>query len=437
MKKLLSKKQWRLGIIVSSCVLLILGLFYFFSQNANTNGGVFKESISETKPLPRMEFGFPIDSFSVDRHEVRKGETFSNILTDRGVPASQLFAIAAKAQDELDLRKIRPGRIFHFYTSKKDSTEILKKMVYQEDALNYVLIHLGDSIVVERREKEVQVRNRRISATIHSSLYRALQEQNVSLDLVMTIADLYAWSIDFFRIQPGDKFAVEYEEIWVDDTVFVGAGKILASRFYHAGKEYDAYRFEKDDLREYYDLKGRSLKKAFLKAPLNFFRISSKYNRTRFHPVLKRVKPHLGTDYAAPSGTPIMTTADGVIERSGYTSGNGNYVKVRHNSTYSTQYLHMRKIARGMGKGARVRQGDIIGYVGSTGLATGPHVCYRFWKNGRQVDPLKEDLPEAKTINEDHLPAFKLLTDKYSKRLDELMKREFMKEMDLAGMGTP
>ena len=436
MKKLLSNKQWRLGLLVSGAVLLVLAMFYFFGQTSYTemDGQASQE---EEIFVPRVEFGFSIDSFAIDRHEVRNGETFSNILTEKGVPASQLFAIADKAQGVLDLRKIRPGRTFHFYTSEKDSTKVLRKMVYQEDALNYVLIHLGDSIVVERKEKEVQVRNRRISATIHSSLYTALQEQNVSLDLVMTIADLYAWSIDFFRIQPGDKFAVEYEEIWVDYTVFVGAGKILAARFQHAGKDYDAYRFEKEDFMEYYDLEGRSLKKAFLKAPLNFFRISSKYNRNRFHPVLKRVKPHLGTDYAAPSGTPIMTTADGVIEKSGYTSGNGNYVKVRHNSTYSTQYLHMSKIAKGMSQGVRVRQGDIIGYVGSTGLATGPHVCYRFWKNGKQVDPLKEDLPEAKTIDESNLPAFKTLTDKYSKRLEELMKREFMKEMDLAGMGTP
>jgi murein DD-endopeptidase MepM/ murein hydrolase activator NlpD len=225
-----------------------------------------------------------------------------------------------------------------------------------------------------------------------------------------------------------------YEEKYVDDSVKVGVGRILMSDFQHSGRDFEAYRYERDGkLIDYYDENGKSLRKAFLKAPLDFFRISSRYNPRRFHPVLKRVKPHLGTDYAAPQGTPIRTTADGVIDKAGYTSGNGNYVKVRHNSVYSTQYLHMSKIKSGIRAGVAIKQGDIIGYVGSTGLATGPHVCYRFWKNGKQVDPLKEELPEAQAIEAEWLPDYKSEIDTLRPILKEMLQQELLKEMDEKG----
>jgi murein DD-endopeptidase MepM/ murein hydrolase activator NlpD len=206
----------------------------------------------------------------------------------------------------------------------------------------------------------------------------------------------------------------------VDDTLYAGVGKILAARFYHQNKTYHAFRFTTSDGEtDYFDINGRTMRKAFLKAPLQFSRISSHFSPKRFHPVQRRWKPHLGTDYAAPTGTPIMTTADGVIESAGYTSGNGNYVKVKHNSTYSTQYLHMSKIGKGIKPGVRVRQGDVIGYVGSTGLATGPHVCYRFWKNGVQVDALKEKLPEAKELDKSNKAALdKMIEARFPKLLD-------------------
>ena len=382
---------------------------------------------SEEEPpkKPKMEFGLIVDSLEHSTHSIRFGETFSGILDAAGVDRQTQFRIQTMGSDVFDPARIQEGKTIHFYRSVQDSAQEVRHMVYAESALTYVRIDLKDSLLVQRIQKEVQVRERILSTSIRSSLYEDLLKDGGSVDLALKVADLYAWSIDFFRLQKGDALVVAYDERFVDDSVRVGLGNIRHARFRHADKNFDAYRMESDGrLIDYYDEEGRSLRKAFLKSPLDFFRISSRFNRRRFHPVLKRVKPHLGTDYAAPKGTPIRTTADGVISKTGYTRGNGNYVKVRHNGTYSTQYLHMSKIKKGIRQGVAVTQGDVIGYVGSTGLATGPHVCYRFWKNGQQVDPLKEKLPEAKTIEKVDEEPLRLLCDSIRPQLDQLMEEE-------------
>ena len=227
----------------------------------------------------------------------------------------------------------------------------------------------------------------------------AIMENNMSPALVMKLSNIYAWTIDFFRIQKGDKFKVYYEERFVENE-FVGIGRIWAAKFTHQSEEFYAFYFkeEGENFGDYFDEESKTLRKAFLRAPLNFSRISSRYSKRRRHPVTGRVKPHLGTDYAAPKGTPILSTANGRIVEARYKRNNGNYVKIRHNNTYTTQYLHMSKIKSGIRPGVHVRQGDVIGYVGSTGLATGPHVCYRFWKNGQQVDPFKTSLPPSTPV---------------------------------------
>jgi len=183
-----------------------------------------------------------------------------------------------------------------------------------------------------------------------------------------------------------------------------GMPRIVASEFMHRGRNFPAFAFDQGEGLDYFDETGASLRKAFLKAPVSFSRISSRFNKRRFHPVLKKVKAHLGTDYAAPRGTEIVAVGDGVVTKASYTKGNGKYVKIRHNGTYTTQYLHMSR--RNVKEGQAVRQGDVIGYVGSTGLATGPHVCFRFWKNGRQVDHLKEDFPPSTPIKEEAKGSF-------------------------------
>jgi murein DD-endopeptidase MepM/ murein hydrolase activator NlpD len=232
-----------------------------------------------------------------------------------------------------------------------------------------------------------------------------MQENDLNPVLALELADIYAWSIDFYQIQKGDQFKVYFSEKYVEDE-YVGIDSIYAAIFTHRNVEFSAILFEQDGLTSYFDELGNSLQKAFLQTPVKFSRISSRYTKKRFHPVLKRNKAHLGTDYAAPTGTPIYTTGDGVITHASYTSGNGNYVKIRHNTVYTTQYLHMSKFAAGTKAGKAVKQGTVIGYVGSTGLATGPHVCYRFWKNGNQVDPYKEKIPPSFPVKEENKPVF-------------------------------
>ncbi len=283
------------------------------------------------------------------------------------------------------------------------------------DAANYVVYNMLDSIRIYRERKEVDTEIMMASGEITSSLWQTMADNNINFNITVNLSEIYAWAIDFYRIQKGDYFKVLYEEKFVDGES-VGIGKVIAAYFNHYNHDYYAVYFEQGEAADYFDENANSLRKAFLKAPLKYSRISSRYSMKRFHPVQKRYKAHLGTDYAAPRGTPIMSTGDGVIQKSGYSKGNGNYVKVRHNSVYSTQYLHMNKIKSGIRKGVRVRQGDVIGYVGSTGLATGPHVCYRFWKNGRQVDALKVSVPPS-------LPVEKKYRSEYEKVRDEMIQK--------------
>ena len=285
---------------------------------------------------------------------------------------------------------------------------------------DYVVFDLRDNINVYREAKEVDIRMRVASGEITSSLWNAIIENKMSPALVMELSNIYAWTIDFFRIQKGDKFKVYYEERFVEDE-FIGIGRICAANFTHQSKDFYSFYFKEagENYGDYFDEESKTLRKAFLRAPLNFSRISSKYSKRRKHPVTGRIKAHLGTDYAAPTGTPILSTANGRIVEARYKRNNGNYVKIRHNNTYTTQYLHMSKIKSGIRPGVHVNQGDVIGYVGSTGLATGPHVCYRFWKNDIQVDPYKQKLPPSDPMREESKSAFQLVKDSLIKFLIE------------------
>tara|TARA_R110000868_G_scaffold15156_7_gene69474 strand:- start:774 stop:2093 length:1320 start_codon:yes stop_codon:yes gene_type:complete len=410
-----------LVLIIPLVILNNLGLFDRFVKDDSPT--ILEESQKEEDaitPISVIKFGIPVDSFNVVESIVERGESFGNILLNFGVDYATIHKVATDFKDVFDVRSLRSGKPYALFCDKKD-TNVARYMVYQASAINYVVFDLSDSVNVYRGEEEVKVVSKGISGVINSSLYESLLEKGGSPALVVELSKVYAWTIDFFRIQPGDYFKLVYEERFINDTVSVGIGRILAADFNHNGRSFYSFYYDNDSTyRDYFDEKGRSLRKAFLKAPLDFFRISSRFNRNRFHPVLKRVKPHLGTDYAAPHGTPIMSTADGEVIAAAYTRGNGNYVKVRHNSTYTTQYLHMSKFAKGIKKGSRVRQGDVIGYIGSTGLATGPHVCYRFWVNGQQVDPLRQDLPEAEPISDDFMPDFQAQMLELKKRVDTL-----------------
>ncbi len=404
----------------------LLGSLFFFKNNfSDLQAGPPEPDASmevmAEKPVVEYQFGLPVDSFDVTKAVVKRGESFGNILLNAGVDYAVIHRIAEKFKDVFDVRYLRSGKPYTLFQEGADSLKKPRYFVYQPSLTDYYVFDLSDSAKVVRGQKDVTVKVREITGEINSSLYQALVNKGGSPELAMELSTTYAWSIDFFRIQKGDYFKVIYEEKFIDDTVSVGVGRLLAADFNHGGRSFYSFFYQNgEDYIDHFDEKGNTLRKAFLKAPLKFSRISSRYSPRRFHPVLKRMKSHLGTDYAAPHGTPIMATADGTVIAASYTRGNGNYVKIRHNSTYTTQYLHMSKFARGMSKGKVVRQGDVIGYVGSTGLATGPHVCYRFWVNGKQVDPYRQDLPEADPIKAEFKEDYFAKMEVLKQRLDEM-----------------
>ncbi|MBS3945837.1 MAG: peptidoglycan DD-metalloendopeptidase family protein [Melioribacter sp.] len=354
-------------------------------------------------------FGLAVDSLIEVHGTINSGETLGDILTPHGVSDKKIFQIAEEAHEIFPVKSFRAGDEYYLY-AKWDSTETVHYLVYVRNPVEYVVFDLRDSVKVYHGKKEVSIKERVFASSIKNSLWQTLESQNVNPEVAVKLSEIYAWQIDFFRIQVNDSLKVVYEELFVDGKS-TGVGKILTASFRHRNEDFFAFRFEKNDEVGYYDEKGNSLRKAFLKAPLKFSRISSRFSLKRFHPVLGRYKAHLGTDYAAPTGTPIMTVGDGVVTEASYTSGNGNYVKVRHNATYTTQYLHMSKFAKGIRPGSAVKQGQIIGYVGSTGLATGPHVCFRFWKNGKQVDALREKLPTSNPVAKEYRKDFELVRD--------------------------
>jgi murein DD-endopeptidase MepM/ murein hydrolase activator NlpD len=399
-----------------------LGIFDQFSKPP-------KNTVTATKILPAQQpvpakklFGLPVDSFSVVEKVVQYGESFSNILLGFGVNYATINEVATNFKHIFDVRNLRTGKPYALFCEAKDSSQVARYMVYQPNPIQYFVFDLKDSARVYKGEKPVTIRTKQISGRIQSSLYETVAKAGGSPALTMELSNIYAWTIDFFRIKKGDYFKVIFEEKFIDDTVSVGLGQILACDFNHGERSFYSFWYQNDsaDYQDYFDEEGKTLRKAFLKAPLNYSRISSRYSPRRFHPVLKRYKSHLGTDYAAPRGTPIRSTADGEVIAAAYTRGNGNYVKVRHNSTYTTQYLHMSKFASGMRKGKVVKQGDVIGYVGSTGLATGPHVCYRFWVNGRQVDPYQQDLPDAEPIKKEYQTQYTQYMQVLKKELDAI-----------------
>lgn len=374
------------------------------------------------EPLPEdlevFYHGLSLNEFDTSSVFIQAGDILSKALQRGKINPADANVAALQTMNFIRPAEVVPGQPIRIFTSLTDSLPHFA--VYEVHPAKKIIIGLRDSIYAYQELKQIITYQRTVGAEINSSLYQDLVDQGVPATVVVRLADLYSWSIDFFKIQPRDSIKLIYEQKMVDDTIPMGTGRILAAVLYHKNKPHYGFYHRSSDgqIEGYYNEQAEALKSFFLKAPLNFFRITSRYNLRRFHPVLKTNRPHLGTDYAAPHGTPIMTTADGVIEAMGYTSGNGNYVKVKHNQTYSTQYLHMSRFQTGLRVGSRVRQGDIIGYVGSTGLATGPHVCYRFWKNGKQVDPLSIDLPVAKPMDEKYKAEYFKVISNLRRQLD-------------------
>ncbi len=369
-----------------------------------------KQYTEEDAPV-RYEFGLPIDSFRVDTGYVKSGETLGGIMSRLGADRKQQTQIATLSSDVFDVRKLRPGKTYYgLYQPDSTGVERLCYWIYVASVREATVLDMRDKIHAEKHEKPIIYKLRQADAVIESSLWNAMTKNDLPVELALELSDIYAWTIDFFGLQKGDSIRVLFDEVYVD-TLRTGIGQIYACNFYHGRQWQQAYYFEAGELHTYFDENGKSLRKAFLKAPLNYKRISSRFSYARKHPVFKIVRPHTGVDYAAPTGTPVSSIGDGIVIEKGYKGQAGNMVKIKHNSTYTTAYLHLSKYGDGIKQGTRVRQGQVIGYVGATGAATGPHLDFRVWKNGTPVDPLKMESPPADPVPAKYMPEFKHWVD--------------------------
>ncbi|WP_035842459.1 M23 family metallopeptidase [Crocinitomix catalasitica] len=386
---------------------------------------------------PVIEYGFTLDSFRVVRDTVQPNWTLSHMLAPYGVSQWDINQAADLAADStVGLRYVKEGTPYIILSGLKDTSNKVQYCIYPMNLVDYVVFTFTDSIEVEKRSKPNMITEHIMSGEIikNSNLTFALDQQikniNMTGEMAEYIAGVFAWTIDFFKLHPGDEFKVIYDEKSVDGLPY-SVGGISAAWFNHQGNEFYAFEYMIDSATNkvgYFNEEGKEMKRPFLMAPVQYSRISSGFSGRRFHPVQKRWKAHLGTDYAAPKGTPIMSTADGTVIAAAYTRGNGNYVKVKHNDTYTTQYLHMTGFAAGIKKGTYVKQGQTIGYVGSTGLATGPHVCYRFWKNGKQINHRAEKFPSSVPMVDSLLPHYLEYIAPIKAKLDSMKVTPYIEE---------
>lgn len=362
----------------------------------------FEDLEAYIEPVDIYEFGFNLNDYIVKRDTIKPGDSFGVIMERNKIGYPEIFQIVQKAKDSFNIRNLQVGKPYTLLCSK-DSLELPKCFIYQPNKEEYYVVNFQDSIHAYSSRKPIKYVEKTASGIISNNLSETFVELGLSYRLVNKMADeIYAWTIDFRRLQPGDRFKVIYTDKFIDDTIYAGVYDIKAALFEHKNEPFYAFKFETDSIKkttDYFNEQAKNLRRAFLKMPVQFSRISSRYNLKRKIAYYGNVvRPHKGTDFAANVGTPILATANGTIIESAYKGGNGNFVKIRHNATYSTQYLHMSK--RKAKVGQFVKQGEVIGWVGMTGNTSGPHVCYRFWKNGVQVDPFREKLPEAEPISE-------------------------------------
>ena len=404
---------------------ILLFVLLIVTSCGNDNQRDDESSSSNTatsKPKIIHEFGYTLNNYKVIKDTIKKGESFGIILDRHHVYYPKINAIAKKIKDTFDVRRIRAG-IPYMILASKDTLEKAEVFIYKNSKSSATIVDFKDStIIAYTYRKPIKIIEKEVAGKIYSTLSEAMDSLHLNPNLTYNVADIYAWTLDFGKLQRGDQFKLIYEEKFIDDSVFVGYGKVKAALFDHNNRDFYAYRFVPDSIKkipEYYDDQGNMLRSQFLRSPIKFqYRVSSRFNLRRKIAYYGRVKPHKGTDFAAKVGTPIMATANGKVTESRRKRGNGNYVKIRHNNTYSTQYLHMsrRKVKRGQ----YVKQGDIIGYVGMTGNTSGPHVCYRFWKNGRQVDPFKQKLPSAKPLKKSLKPSYLKFIKPLEAQLDKI-----------------
>ena len=414
-------------IILATVVGVGIYLSFIFVDNNTTfftRQGDYElpDSITQAVEEPKFLYGMMINDKEVSEKKIKRDQNFVDLLEGYFVPTEVIQQLNTLPRKLFDFRKVTAGSKYTI-VSEMDSLKSAKAIIYEASPINYYVFHLKDTLIVESCEKEVTIAEKTVAGQIKTSLYETIDELGISPELTNKFVDVFGWQVDFQRLQKGDKFKLIYQEKQVEGKAYA-IGNILGIYFEHFGSPYYAIPFDQGDGIDYFDEEGKSLRKALLKYPIEFTRISSRYNLNRFHPVAKVFRAHLGTDFAAPTGTPIRSVGDGIVLEAQYKGGNGNYVKVRHNATYTTAYLHMSRIATGMTPGVRVRQGETIGYVGSTGLASGPHVCYRFWRNGVQVDALRVELPPSMPVNPNKIDLFSKVKVELIKRLNSIQFEE-------------
>ena len=381
--------------------LLILSLLFFACKDKNANNNSSSEndstSVNAVSHSKIIKYGVDVTDLIESENTISPGHSLSNILLSSGADANSINNLNLIPDSILNSRKINAGNKYTIY-NVNDSAHTLRYFVYHKSKQDFVVLEfLEDTIIASIFSKPAISKKRVSGAVITSSLWNAISDSELDINLALKLSDIYAWSIDFFGLQKMDSFIVYYSELYIDNEP-IGIDSIYSAIFYHANHPYYAIYFAKEDIKGYWDLEGNSLRKAFLKAPLSFSRISSHFTYARKHPIYKTIRPHTGVDYAAPAGTPVMSIGDGVVIAKGYKGGGGNTIKIRHNSVYTTAYLHLSKFASNIKEGTHVSQGQVIGYVGSTGSSTGPHLDFRVWKNGEPINPLKLESPPVEPI---------------------------------------
>ncbi len=398
-------KSWRDPLAMLLLAVITIGLVFMFSadQRAQPISPQPEEIIpQDASPDPEETvYGLPGGVQQVYSGRVRRNETLADLLLPQGITFQEIYQISLLPDSLLDERKIKQGNSYAFFTNSDSTASRPSFFVYEKDPLSYVVVGIGsDSIWAENGIKPISLRLQFASGTIETSLWESMTSNEVNPMLAVELSEIFAWSIDFFGLQPGDMYKVMYEESFVDSQS-IGIHRITGAWFLHSGTDFWGIPFEQNGVRSFFDEEGNSLRKAFLKAPLRFSRISSGFSNSRMHPVLKIRRPHHGVDYVAPTGTPVLSVGDGFVSGVGYQkNGGGNYVNIKHNSVYSTSYMHLSAFGKGISQGVHVKQGDVIGYVGATGLATGPHLDFRFYKNGSAVNPLKVEAPPVEPVDE-------------------------------------
>jgi len=398
--------------------MLILALLWSTSckENSFEQSSALEKSDTLVLNEPVTIYGIALDSFEISNGVVRRNQNLASIFSDLNISYETIQKIIDSADNIFDFRKVKRGNSY-FVFHEPDSLKLARYFVYVDDPVHYFVFDLGDSARVYQKTKEINSEFKTVSGVIEYSLWQTILDEGLNPELTNQLSEIYAWSIDFFGLQKGDSFKLIYEEQFVDSSS-IGVSRIMAAWFSHAGEEFYAIPFRQNGKEDYFDEEGNSLRKAFLKAPLRFSRISSKFSHSRMHPILKIRRPHHGIDYAAPVGTPVHAIGDGKIIEAQYKGQAGRLVKIRHNSTYTTAYLHLSRYGQGIKTGKYVKQGDVIGYVGSSGLSTGPHLDFRFYKNGTPIDPLKVEAPPVEPIIPENMETFKKVASAMIQLLD-------------------